>query len=149
MFADYDSDYLADVLNISKDVGMPLITWVRTGTDNQKIKLVKAELPKVEPPKDSVPNDSIPRDSIPSDSGNGGTTGLELSRAASAMPARFAVYDGAARVIRLAKTMDWAVLDLNGVVVRRGYGHEINAKNMRPGVYLVRYGSMNAKVMVR
>ena len=149
LFADYDSDYLADVLNISKDVGMPLITWVRTGTDNQKIKLVKAELPKVEPPKDSVPNDSIPRDSIPSDSGNGGTTGLELSRAASAVPARFAVYDGAARVIRLAKTADWAVLDLNGVVVRRGYGHEINAKNMRPGVYFVRYGSMNAKVMVR
>jgi hypothetical protein len=144
LFADYDSDYLADVLNISKDVGMPLITWVRTGTDNQKIKLVKAELPKVEPPKDSVSNDSIP-----ADSGVGDRTGLELSRAASAMPARFAVYDGAARVIRLAKTVDWAVLDLNGVVVRRGYGHEINAKNMRQGAYFVRSGSKNAKVMVR
>ena len=135
LFADYDSDYLADVLNISKDVGMPLITWVRTGTDNQKIKLVKAELPKVEPPEDS---------------GNGGTTGLEMARvSAGALPARFAAYDGAARVIRLAKTVDWAVLDLNGVVVRRGYGHEINAKNMRPGAYFVRSGSLNAKVMVR
>ena len=149
LFADYDSDYLADVLNVSKDVGMPLITWVRTGTDNQKIKLVKADLPKVEPPKDSVPNDSIPTDSIPADSGVGDRTGLELSRAASAMPARFAVYDGAARVIRLAKTVDWAVLDLNGVVVRRGYGHEINAKNMRSGVYFVRSGVKFAKVMVR
>jgi hypothetical protein len=134
LFADYDSDYLADVLNISKDVGMPLITWVRTGTDNQKIKLVKAELPKVEPPEDS---------------GNGGTTGLDKARAIGAMPVRFAVYDGAARVIRLTKTVDWAVLDLNGVVVRRGYGHEINAKNMRPGAYFVRSGSLNAKVMVR
>ena len=52
-------------------------------------------------------------------------------------------------MIRLAKTVDWAVLDLNGVVVRRGYGHEINAKNMRPGAYFVRSGSKNAKVMVR
>jgi len=33
--------------------------------------------------------------------------------------------------------------------MRRGYGHEINAKNMRPGVYFIRSGSMNAKVMVR
>ena len=129
LFADYDSDYLADVLNVSKDVGMPLITWVRTGTDNQKIKLVKTDLPP--------------------DSGVGDRTSLELSHAASALLARFAAYDGAARVIRLAKTVDWAVLDLNGVVVRRGYGHEINAKNMRPGVYFVRSGSMNAKVMVR
>ena len=128
LFADYDSDYLADVLNISKDVGMPLITWVRTGTDNQKIKLVKAELPKVEPPP----------------------VGLEHAQvSAGALPARFATYDGAARVIRLAKSVDWAVLDLNGVVVRRGYGHEINAKNMRPGAYFVRSGAMHAKVMVR
>lgn len=49
LFADYDSDYLGDVLNISKDVGMPVITWVRTGTDNQKFKLEKAELPEIKP----------------------------------------------------------------------------------------------------
>ena len=129
LFADYESDYLADVLNVSNDVGMPLITWVRTGTDNQKIKLVKADLPP--------------------DSGNGDRTGLKVSRSVVAMPARFAAYDAAARVIRLAKTVDWAVLDLNGVVVRRGYGNEINAKSLRSGAYFVRSGSKNTKVMVR
>ena len=142
LFADYDSDYLADVLNVSKDVGMPLITWVRTGTDNQKIKLVKAELPKVEPPEDSLT-------ATPPDSGNGGTTGLERARAAGASLAKFATYDGAARVIRLAKTMDWTVLDANGVVVRRGYGNEINVVNVRAGTYFVRSGTMFAKVVVR
>jgi hypothetical protein len=125
LFADYDSDYLADVLNVSKDVGMPLITWVRTGTDNQKIKLVKAELPKEDTP-----------------------TGLSLARG-EAGKVRFASYDGAARVIRLAASVNWTVFDVNGVVVRRGYGQEINAKTMRPGVYFVRSGSLNAKVMVR
>ena len=144
LFADYDSDYLADVLNISKDVGMPLITWVRTGTDNQKIKLVKAELPKVEPPKDSVPNDSIP-----ADSGVGDRTGLEMARAVGATPVRFAIYDGSARLIRLSQSASWALLDVNGVVVRRGYGHEIGVKSVRAGVYFVRSGRATAKVVVR
>ena len=131
LFADYDSDYLADVLNVSKDVGMPLITWVRTGTDNQKIKLVKVELP-------------------PPDSADSGRTGVERARVlAGALPTRFAVYDAAARVIHLAKTVDWTVLDANGVVVRRGYGNEINAKSMRPGAYFVRSGARFAKVVER
>ena len=45
VYGDYDSDFVGDVLNISKDAGMPVITWVRTGTDNQKFKLEKAVLP--------------------------------------------------------------------------------------------------------
>ena len=134
LFADYDSDYLADVLNISKDVGMPLITWVRTGTDNQKIKLVKAELPNVEPPEDS---------------GNGGTTGLEMARAVGALPARFAVYDGAARVIRLGAEASWTLLDVNGVVVRCGYGREIQVRSVRSGMYFVRTANAIAKVLVK
>ena len=38
VYGDYDSDFVGDVLNISKDAGMPVITWVRTGTDNQKFQ---------------------------------------------------------------------------------------------------------------
>ena len=124
LFADYDSDYLADVLDISKDAGMPLITWVRTGTDNQKIKLVKTELPKVETP-----------------------TGFSLARG-EAGKVRFASYDGAARVIHLAASTNWTLFDVNGVVVRRGYGQEINAKAMRPGVYFVRSRNLNSKVVI-
>ena len=123
---------------------MPVITWVRTGTDNQKVQFAKAELPKVEPPKDSVRNDSIP-----SDSGVGDRTGLELSHAVGATPVRFAIYDGAARLIRLSQSASWALLDVNGVVVRRGFGNEIGVKSVRAGVYFVRSGRATAKVVVR
>ncbi|MCQ2091040.1 MAG: family 43 glycosylhydrolase [Fibrobacter sp.] len=47
LYGDYESDFVGDVLNVSKDVGMPVITWVRTGADNQKIKMVKAKAPEL------------------------------------------------------------------------------------------------------
>ena len=141
LFADYDSDYLADVLNVSKDVGMPLITWVRTGTDNQKIRLVKTDLPKVEPPKDTSKV-------TPPDSGNGDLTGLGSVHSTEALLAKFAVYDGAARVIHLTQNAKWTLLDVNGVVVRRGYGREINVRSVCSGLYFVRSGTRIAKVVL-
>ena len=139
LFADYDSDYLGDVLNISKEVGMPVITWVRTGTDNQKVQFAKAELPKVEPPTDS---------------GNGGTTGiahgLRGSMDALNAPALQQVhYDASARVIRLGIEASWALLDVNGVVVRRGYGREIQVRSVCSGMYFVRTARATAKVFVK
>ena len=141
LFADYDSDYLADVLNVSKDVGMPLITWVRTGTDNQKIRLVKTDLPKVEPPKDTSKV-------TPPDSGNGDLTGLGSVHSTEALLTKFAVYDGAARVIHLTQNAKWTLLDVNGVVVRRGYGCEINVRSVCSGLYFVRTGTRIAKVVL-
>ncbi len=141
LFADYDSDYLADVLNVSKDVGMPLITWVRTGTDNQKIRLVKTDLPKVEPPKDTSKVS-------PPDSGNGDLTGLGSAHSTEALLTKFAVYDGAARVIHLTQNAKWTLLDVNGVVVRRGYGREINVRSVCSGLYFVRTGTRIAKVVL-
>ena len=139
LFADYDSDYLGDVLNISKDVGMPVITWVRTGTDNQKVQFTKAELPKVEPPTDS---------------GNGGTTGIAhgsrgFMDALNAPALQQVRYDASARVIRLAVDASWALLDVNGVVVRRGYGREIRVRSVRSGMYFVRTVLTTAKVFVK
>ena len=141
LFADYDSDYLADVLNVSKDVGMPLITWVRTGTDNQKIRLVKTDLPKVEPPKDTSKVS-------PPDSGNGDLTGFGSVHSTEALLTKFAVYDGAARVIHLTQNAKWTLLDVNGVVVRRGYGREINVRSVCSGLYFVRSGTRIAKVVL-
>ena len=139
LFADYDSDYLGDVLNISKEVGMPVITWVRTGTDNQKVQFAKAELPKVEPPTDS---------------GVGGTTGIahglrgsmDALNAPSLQQVR---YDASARVIRLGADASWALLDVNGVVVRRGYGREIQVRSVCSGMYFVRTARATAKVFVK
>ena len=118
---------------------MPVITWVRTGTDNQKVQFAKAELPKVEPPTDS---------------GNGGTTGIahglrgsmDALNAPSLQQVR---YDASARVIRLGADASWALLDVNGVVVRRGYGREIQVCSVRSGMYFVRTTHTTAMVMVR
>ena len=127
------------VLNISKEVGMPVITWVRTGTDNQKVQFAKAELPKVEPPTDS---------------GIGGTTGIahglrgsmDALNAPSLQQVR---YDASARVIRLGADASWALLDVNGVVVRRGYGREIQVRSVCSGMYFVRTARATAKVFVK
>ena len=142
MFADYDSDYLGDVLNISKEVGMPVITWVRTGTDNQKVQFAKAELPNVEPPTDS---------------GNGGMTGIAhgsrvsygSASALNATALQQVRYDASARVVRLGAEASWALLDVNGVVVRRGYGREIQVRSVRSGMYFVRTAHATAKVLVK
>jgi hypothetical protein len=58
LYGDYDSDFVGDVLNVSKDSGMPVITWVRTGADNQKVKLAKATPPAVEPESSSSVEES-------------------------------------------------------------------------------------------
>ncbi len=131
LFADYDSDYLGDVLNISKEVGMPVITWVRTGTDNQKVQFAKAELPKVEPP-------------------TGITHGSRGSMdALKTLTLQQIYYDASARVIHLGADASWALLDVNGVVVRRGYGREIQVRSVRSGMYFVRNGRTTAKVFVK
>ena len=125
LFADYDSDYLGDVLNISKDVGMPVITWVRTGTDNQKVQFAKAELPK------------------PTGIARGSAVALNASVMQQVR------YDASARVIRLGAEASWALLDVNGVVVRRGYGREIQVRSVRSGMYFVRTDFAIAKVLVK
>ena len=128
LFADYDSDYLGDVLNISKEVGMPVITWVRTGTDNQKVQFAKTELPK------------------PTGIAHGTRGSMDALNASVMQQVR---YDASARVIRLGAEASWALLDVNGVVVRRGYGREIQVRSVRSGMYFVRTDFAIAKVLVK
>ena len=120
---------------------MPVITWVRTGTDNQKVQFAKAELPKVKPPMDSIPPDS----------GNGKTTGIPRG-SAGALNAQIMQkirYDADSRMIRLERETRWTLLDVNGVVMDFGFGCEIRVKSLRPGMYFVRTGRAIAKVLVR
>ena len=107
---------------------MPVITWVRTGTDNQKVQFAKAELPKVEPPTGIV-------------RGSHGSAG--------ALNAQFVRYDADSRVIHLESETRWTLLDVNGVVMDFGFGCEIRVKSLRPGMYFVRTGRATAKVLVR
>lgn len=135
LFADYDSDYLADVLNISKDEGMPLITWVRTGTDNQKIKLEKVMLPEVIPPADTT------KDTVKD------TVRTALFERLLDAPSGF-YYDANSRIVHLGAFTEWSLLDVNGVVLRRGSGCEFRMGFIRAGAYFVRYGKRTAKIIV-
>lgn len=135
LFADYDSDYLADVLNISKDEGVPLITWVRTGTDNQKIKLEKVTLPEVIPPADTT------KDTVKD------TVRTALFERLLDAPSGF-YYDANSRIVHLGAFTEWSLLDVNGVVLRRGSGCEFRMGFIRAGAYFVRYGKRTAKIIV-
>ncbi|WP_407442703.1 family 43 glycosylhydrolase [Fibrobacter sp.] len=154
LFADYDSDYLGDVLNISKDVGMPVITWVRTGTDNQKFKLVAADLPKVEEPESSSSEAVSPKSSatesqsgeIPASSeSDSGTTVLAATSAVLSSMS----YDEVLGMVRLSRSSRWVVFDVNGVVVRSGFGRDVPVNGLRSGVYAVRSGFGVLKVCKR
>ena len=153
LFADYDSDYLGDVLNISKDVGMPVITWVRTGTDNQKMKLEKAEL-LVEVPEVSSSSESS------SSVAQGASDGVESSSSvvapsSSEPPLSLNMarveggvrYDAASRTVYAEKDLNWFVFDANGVAVAAGFGREIRLNAFRAGTYFVRFGKNNLKVV--
>ena len=70
LYGDYDSDFVGDVLNISKNSGMPVITWVRTGTDNQKFKLEKVAMPVEIATESSSSSEVVP------ESSSSGTTAI-------------------------------------------------------------------------
>ncbi|MCQ2091039.1 MAG: hypothetical protein MJY85_00015 [Fibrobacter sp.] len=55
-------------------------------------------------------------------------------------------YDDATRTVYLGTSNSWAVLDLNGTVIKKGTGNQIQMSNFRPGVLLVRSGKMMMKI---
>ncbi len=75
VYGDYDSDFVGDVLNISKDAGMPVITWVRTGTDNQKFLFKAAALP--EPVVESSSSEISSSETAPGSSSSDAVTPVE------------------------------------------------------------------------
>lgn len=89
LYGDYDSDFVGDVLNVSKDAGMPVITWVRTGADNQKVKLAKATPPAVAPESSSSVEEFSSSEVAP-ESSSSGTTAIapRAARQGMQVPAR-------------------------------------------------------------
>ncbi|MCL4102520.1 hypothetical protein MMG03_002122 [Fibrobacter succinogenes] len=152
LFANYDDDYLGDILNISKDPGMPLITWVRTGTDNQKIQFKAAELPKdpESSSSDVVPNSSSSvilsgseeSSNCENSSDENCKTGLRLKVEKPSMN-----YDMSAGIVRLENDSHWTIFTLNGNVVQCGFGSRIALKSMPKGTYLVRVGRETLKIV--
>lgn len=167
LYGDYDSDFVGDVLNVSTDPGMPVITWVRTGTDNQKVKFVKALAPDpvLSSSSSEASSSSFEESSSSSEeamnsevgmssSEQGSGAGEEVSSSSSetdALQNRLEIqqsmrYDAAVKTVFLAKEARWVVFDVNGVVVQRGFGREIRMTSLRSGVYLVKSGRENLRI---
>ncbi|MCQ2096752.1 MAG: family 43 glycosylhydrolase [Fibrobacter sp.] len=141
LFANYDDDYLGDILNISKDPGMPIITWVRTGTDNQKIQFMAAELPVVsEPESSSSSSPSIAE-------GNSSSSTDAILKTAVLKGGTTMSYDQTAGMVHLKNESHWTILSLNGHVIQCGFGSLVNLKSLRSGTYLVLSGKESLKVV--
>lgn len=179
LYGDYDSDFVGDVLNVSTDPGMPVITWVRTGTDNQKVQLQKAQAPErvssssaaVFSSSSAVVSSSSKALSSSSDvlsSSSEGVANLEVGSSSSEQGAevlssssetaslqnRVAVeqsmrYEAAMQTVFFTENARWAVFDVNGVALQRGFGREIRMHTLRSGVYLVKSGAKGMRILHR
>ncbi|MDY6284217.1 MAG: glycoside hydrolase family 43 protein [Fibrobacter sp.] len=176
LYGDYDSDFVGDVLNVSTDPGMPVITWVRTGTDNQKVQLQKAEAPErvssssvaVLSSSSAVVSSSSEALSSSSEAFSSSSeafsssseealnseVGTSSSSETTGLQNRVAVeqsmrYDAAMQTVFFSENTRWAVFDVNGVALYRGFGREIRMNSLRSGVYLVKSGAKNMRILHR
>lgn len=109
IYSDYDDDFVGDVLNISEDSGMPLITWVRTGNDNQKVifEYVKA----IEPP-------------------------LHLN--VSISNAKTIHFNSKTKMVEWNNASSWSLYDLSGSLVSKGFSQQVDLNQFKPGCYIIK-----------
>lgn len=60
--------------------------------------------------------------------------------------ATFMEFDATARKVRLGTASSWNVLDLNGVLLRKGFGREVKLDDLNHGTYIVRAAGRSIKV---
>lgn len=134
LFANYDDDYLGDVLNISKEPGMPVITWVRSGTDNQKVRFDAVTLP--EPPESSSSSAITSSSSYEISSSSGTASFVSAEKIGNPQLVSFSRNAG----IRFSEPVDYMMMDVQGNVLHKGFGAEIPAAIMKSGVFLLKFG---------
>ena len=137
LFANYEDDYLGDVLNISKEPGMPVITWVRSGTDNQKVQFRPIDLP--------VEQDSSVVDSMKQEDSSVDTTLVLLQ--GERMKGRTMYYDRTSLTVFFSGERLWTLFGMDGSVIRCGFGRRVSLGNLPSGSYLVRSGNESLKAV--
>lgn len=144
LYADTASEYLGDVLNISMETGMPLVVWKQTGTQNQSFKFEYMGDESAYSSSSSEVAESSSSEAVSSSSAE--TTSLV------AAPQKFdARIVGVSRVdgLRFSQVADYALMNLHGMVVARGYAAQVAVKNLAPGAYVVRLGGRIQKIELR
>ena len=57
------------------------------------------------------------------------------------------IYDRPNALVRLSVESSWSLFDMNGVVLNRGYGREIHLNSKPRGIYLVRAGNREFRII--
>ena len=131
---------------------MPVINWVRTGTDNQKIQFKAVQLPEVSVPENSSSSSS---EEIGGDSGSSSSVGDALGSSASesavknlaANVAPAITFDKSLGTVRFEGYVRWHLFSVNGHLLNSGEGSLLNLSNFGRGAYLVRAGNATLKVV--
>lgn len=117
LYADTASEYLADVLNVSTEPNMPLIVWKQTGTKNQSFlfeyKGEKADYEEIT----ALQNKSIEKEYL-----------LFISKTNG---------------IQFSKSIDYAIFDAQGIVIKRGFSSYVDINTFASGNY---YLKMNQSI---
>ena len=69
----------------------------------------------------------------------------EVDRAVLGAPSKI-TYDRPNGLVRLSAEASWSLFDMNGVVVKHGYGREIRLNSVPRGLYLVRSGNQTIRI---
>ena len=75
------------------------------------------------------------------------TSSVAVRDVARTSDARFGVtYDRLNSIVRLSTDASWSLFDMNGVVVKHGYGREIRLNSVPRGMYQVRSGNRSLRI---
>lgn len=111
LYSNYEDDFVGDILNISEEPGMPLITWVRTGADNQKIQFEYVR--DIETLSLTIPKAGIKR----------------------------IQWNSKTKIVSWEGVSSWALFDLSGRVISQAKGESANLNSVKPGCYFIRVGN--------
>lgn len=119
LYSNYDNDFVADVLNVSIEVGMPLITWLRTGADNQKIKFEFVQ--------ENLPVNILAKKNEP---------GLQI------------YFNSLAKRIEFKVVVEWKIYDLFGRVMLLGKSEAAYISSLKKGYYIVDAHGLKKTILI-
>lgn len=137
LYADTASEYLGDILNISNDAGMPLVIWKQTGTQNQSFLFEYVG----EESDFDVSSSSVEPES---------SSSVAASSSSAEPNSSSTVTDRLLDVtLQRAGPAPYAIFDIQGHFVHRGYGLEVSLKGLPSGNYIVKFREGAIRVTVK
>lgn len=158
-YADTASEYVADILNISTESGMPLVVWKQTGTLNQSYLFqymgTEADYVKEEEPEEissSSEQQLSSSSEMPQSSSSEVDSSSDESQAmhVAALQSRVSIV-GASRTsgLQFSSVTDYILMDAQGIALFRGRGNALALDGISAGMYFVKFGHKVQKINLK